>query len=295
MFENFQTGLSLFKTLTIKTLIMSLTSLMYKALYWYINTIDKKKEVLFMNYGYHDSSEKIKLQDTDEINRYSIQLYHRLAKMVDLKNKDIVEIGSGRGGGLAYITKTFIPANALGIDLDMKATKFGNKQYKLNGLSFKQGNAQELPLADESVDIVLNVESSHRYPNMEKFLSEVYRTLKPGGHFLFTDFRFEVKMKGLTHLLAKYDFVKFNEQIINKEVIKALELDTARREELVNRYAPPFLRKSFHDFAGNYGSPTFNHIKSGEIVYFVLCFQKPIRVTISVWLSIFFSMFENVI
>lgn len=263
------------KHYSIKPDIMSLTSLMYKALYWYINTVDKKKEVLFMNYGYHDSTEEIELHHTDEVNRYSIQLYHRLAKMVDIKDKDILEIGSGRGGGIAYIAKHFEPATALGIDLDAKAAKFGNVHYKIDGLTFRQGNAQHLDLVDGNIDIIFNVESSHRYPNMRLFLDEVNRTLKPGGHFLFTDFRHKSEMDALTHLLSQYNFVKFDEQFINKEVIRALELDTARREELVNRYAPPFLRKAFHDFAGNYGSPTFNHIKSGEIVYFVFCFQKP--------------------
>lgn len=254
---------------------MTITSLIYKALYWYISTVDKKKEVLFMNYGYHDSAEAIELHSIDEINRYSIQLYHRLAKMVDLNNKDIVEVGSGRGGGLAYITKRFAPATALGIDLDAKAARFGNKHYNLNGLTFKQGNAQHLDLSDDSIDVVLNVESSHRYSHMHLFLNEVYRILKPGGHFLFTDFRYKDDMVALTRLLAQYKFVRFDEQFINKEVIKALELDAVRREELVNRYAPIFLHKAFHDFAGNSGSPTFNNIKSGEMIYFVFCFQKP--------------------
>jgi len=254
---------------------MNIISLVFKALYWYISTVDKKKEVLFMNYGYHDSSEKIELLDIDEINRYSIQLYHRLAKMVDIKNKDIVEIGSGRGGGIAYITKRFEPASALGIDLDAKAAKFGNAHYKIDGLTFKQGNALHLDLADDSIDIIFNVESSHRYPNMQLFLNEVYRALKPGGHFLFTDFRYKKEMDALIQLLAQYKFVKFDEQFINKEVVKALELDTIRREALVEKYAPFFLHKTFHDFAGNCGSPTFNSLISGEMIYFVFCFQKP--------------------
>ncbi|MEI6554825.1 MAG: class I SAM-dependent methyltransferase [Paludibacter sp.] len=254
---------------------MNFTSLIYKALYWYISTVDKNKEVLFMNYGYHDSFENIELLKVDEINRYSIQLYHRLAKMVDIEGKDIVEIGSGRGGGLAYITKTFKPSTALGIDLNSKASKFGNKHFKLNGLSFKQGNAQQLDLEANSIDIIFNVESSHRYPEMHLFLDEVYRSLKSGGHFLFTDFRPQGEMKSLIHLLSQYNFVKFDEQFINKEVVRALELDTERREALVNKYAPPFLRKSFHDFAGNMGSPTFKGLESGELVYFVFCFQKP--------------------
>ena len=255
---------------------MNLLSLVYKALYWYISTVDKKKEVLFMNYGYHDSSEAIELLDIDEINRYSIQLYHRLAKMVDIKGKDIVEIGSGRGGGIAYITKRFEPASALGIDLDAKAAKFGNAHYKIDGLTFKHGNAQHLDIADNSIDIIFNVESSHRYPNMQLFLNEVYRTLKPGGNFLFTDFRYKKDMEALIQLLAKYQFVKFDEQFVNKEVVKALELDTIRREALVEKYAPLFLHKAFHDFAGNCGSPTFNNLISGEMIYFVFCFQKPL-------------------
>lgn len=256
---------------------MAVPSVLFKLLYWYINTVDKKKEILFMNYGYHDIEESIELHTNDEVNRYSIQLYHRLAKMVEIKDKDIIEVGSGRGGGLAYITKRFKPATAIGIDLDSKAAKFGNKQYNLKGLSFKQGDAQNLDLEKESVDIIFNVESSHRYPKMEHFLDSVYDALKPGGHFLYTDFRSKTDMPVLTHQLAKYDYIKFDEQFINEQVKLALEIDSARRVELVKRFVPFFLQKYINDFAGSQGSPTYKHIESGDMVYFVFCFQKPLK------------------
>lgn len=256
---------------------MAVPSVLFKLLYWYINTVDKKKEILFMNYGYHDIEESIELHTNDEVNRYSIQLYHRLAKMVEIKNKDIVEVGSGRGGGLAYITKRFKPATALGIDLDSKAAKFGNKQYNFKGLSFKQGDAQNLDLADESVDIIFNVESSHRYSKMELFLDSVYSALKPGGHFLYADFRLKTDMGVLTHQLSKYDFIKFDEQFINEQVKLALEIDSARRVALVKKFVPFFLQRYINDFAGSLGSPTYKHIESGEMVYFVFCFQKPLK------------------
>ncbi len=255
---------------------MAVPSILFKLLYWYINTVDKKKEILFMNYGYHDLEESIELHTSDEVNRYSIQLYHRLAKMVEIKDKNIVEVGSGRGGGIAYITKRFKPASALGIDLDFKAAKFGNHQYNLPGLRFQQGDAQNLDLTDESVDILFNVESSHRYPKIELFLDGVYRSLKPGGHFLFTDFRKKEEMPNLTHTLAKYDYIKFDEQFINEQVKLALEIDSARRVALVKKFVPFFLQKYIHDFAGSLGSPTYKNIESGDMVYFVLCFQKPI-------------------
>jgi ubiquinone/menaquinone biosynthesis C-methylase UbiE len=256
---------------------MIFTTLIYKALYWYISTVDKKNEVIFMNYGYHDATESIELHEIDEVNRYSIQLYHRLAKMVDVNEKNIVEIGCGRGGGIAYISKMFTPASAIGVDLNSKAVKFGNTHYELKNLKFEQGNAQSLHFDDESKDIVFNVESSHRYAKMDDFLSEVYRILKPGGYFLFTDFRYKDEMTDLVHLLAQYDFIKFDEQFINNEVNTALDLDAKRREALVEKYAPPFLQKALHNFAGNNGSTTYKQIKDGGIIYFVFCFQKPLK------------------
>ncbi len=256
---------------------MKYASQIYKILYWYISTVDKKNEVIFMNYGYHDATETIELHAIDEVNRYSIQLYHRLAKMVDVNEKNIVEIGCGRGGGIAYITKMFTPASAIGVDLNEKAVKFGNTHYKLNALTFEQGDAQNLHFGNESKDIVFNVESSHRYPKMKNFLDEVYRILKHGGYFLFTDFRYKNEMSELVHLLDQYDFIKFDEQFINNEVNTALDLDSKRREALVEKYAPPFLQKALHNFAGNSGSTTYNQIKDSGIIYFVFCFQKPLK------------------
>lgn len=253
---------------------MSAISMIFKLLYWYISTVDKKKEVIFMNYGYHHEDEVIELHPADEINRYSIQLYHRLAKMGELEGKSLMEVGSGRGGGLSYVFRTFKPLKALGIDLNNTAVKFGNTHYNLDGLSFQQGDAQKLNVPSENFDVIMNVESSHRYPEVKLFLDEVYRCLKPGGKFLYTDFREKHEMEELLHLLSSYDYVKFDEQLINKEVVNSLDKDSERRVELVERLAPPFLKKYIHDFAGSKGSPTYNDFASEQKVYFVFCFQK---------------------
>jgi ubiquinone/menaquinone biosynthesis C-methylase UbiE len=253
---------------------MGLRDLMFRGWYWYVNKADKNAEVLFMNYGYHDDNEKIELSKSDEPNRYSAQLYHRLARTVDLNGKDIVEIGCGRGGGLSYIANSFKPKTALGIDIDARAAKFGNEYYKSKILKFEQGDAQQINLDDASIDIVFNVESSHRYPEMEKFLSEVYRVLKPGGYFLITDFRYSHEMDEYHEMVKKFDFKKFDEQIINPNVVSALEHDTPRREGLVKKLTPKMIHKTALNFAGVIGSETFNQIKKGDYTYFVNCFQK---------------------
>lgn len=115
-----------------------------------------------MNYGYADPDQKIDLHPEEEPHRYSIQLYHYMTESIDFRNKAVVEVGCGRGGGLAYIVKRWAPASAIGIDLCKQAARFCNKYYQLKGLSFFHGDAQNLPLESDSCDIVVNVESSHR-------------------------------------------------------------------------------------------------------------------------------------
>ena len=49
-----------------------LRSIFFKIWYWYISTVDKNAEVIFMNYGYSTEKEELKLGRNDEKNRYSV-------------------------------------------------------------------------------------------------------------------------------------------------------------------------------------------------------------------------------
>jgi ubiquinone/menaquinone biosynthesis C-methylase UbiE len=247
---------------------------LFRAWYWYVNRVDKNAEILFMNYGYSNPDQKVQLLPEEEPNRFSIQLYHLLAASVDISNKKIVEIGCGRGGGLTYITKKFAPSRALGIDLDKIAVSFSNKFYKLNNLSFLLGDAQNLPLADKSYDVLINVESSHRYPDMKAFLNEVNRILKPGGYFLYTDFRYDYEMPEFKKLLETSGMKILKEELITPYVVKALEQDDARKRKLVKKLAPRVLHDIALNFAGTVGSETYNYFKNQKYIYFYYVFQK---------------------
>ena len=238
-------------------MVKYLRKLMFRFWYWYVSTIDKKAEVLFLNYGYFNPEVNIKLETDDEPNRYSIQLYHSLAADINIEKKDIAEIGCGRGGGLSYIARTFSPASALGVDINKRAVNFCNKFHKVKGLSFSQGDAQNLSfIRDNSLDIVINVESSHRYPRRDLFLSEVYRILKPGGYFLYTDFCYDCEKDQLRNHIADSKLNIVKEEDITENVIKALELDDERRRNLVKKLVPRFIRKIALNFAGTVGSET---------------------------------------
>lgn len=247
---------------------------MFKIWYWYVNKVDKNAEILFMNYGYSDDKQEIPLDDQNEPNRYSIQLYHHLTCEIEIKNKDIVEIGCGRGGGLSYITKNFSPATAKGIDMDKLAISFCNRNYTLDNLSFLHGDAQNLSLENNSCDVVINVESSHRYPNMEAFLGEVSRILRPNGYFLFTDFLYDYEIENLKKELELSGMTVLKERFINQEVIAALELDDQRKRQLVKKLTPKLLHKIALNFSGTIGSETFNQFTSHKYIYFSYILKK---------------------
>ena len=137
-----------------------------------------------------------------------------------------------------------------------------------------QGNAQKLSLKSSSCDVVINIESSHRYQNMVAFLKEVSRILRPGGYFLFADFRYNYELEGLKRSLALSGMTVIKERLINQEVIAALKLDDERKCKLINKLVPKLLHKIALNFAGTIGSETFNQFVSGEYVYLSYVLRK---------------------
>jgi ubiquinone/menaquinone biosynthesis C-methylase UbiE len=248
--------------------------LLFRVWYWYISNIDKNAEVTFMNFGYSSPDQKVDLKPDDESNRYSIQLYHMLVSSIDLQGKSLLEIGCGRGGGLSWVAKHFPLKSILGVDLNERASKFSQKYYKIDGLSFMQGDAQKLNIKNDSFDTVLNVESSHRYPDMKAFLGEVKRILRPGGHFLFTDFRYDYEMEELNKQVEEMGLKLIDKKTITPNVVKALELDDNRRRYLVKKLAPKFLHKIALNFSGAIDSETYKFFASGKYEYFSFVLKK---------------------
>jgi ubiquinone/menaquinone biosynthesis C-methylase UbiE len=239
-----------------------------------MNKLDKHHQVIFMNYGYSDPGETVPLDSGDEKNRFSLQLYHHLIKMVDLANKDIVDVGSGRGGGLSYLARTCSPSSMIGIDRGKGSINFSQKHFNHRNLYFLKGDAHQLPLENNSCDILLNVESSHRYGSMELFLSQVNRVLRPGGYFLFADFRYHYEWSEMIKLFNNSGFKVLSEKDITSNILLSLNSDSERRISLVKRYAPRILQKSILNFTGSKGTETYNYFLTRKYTYMSFKLQK---------------------
>ena len=249
---------------------------------WYegMSDLDRDMDMIFMNYGWAaptGSRQEIHLKPEDEPNRYCIQLYHRVAAAVDLQGRDVLEVGSGRGGGASYVARYLGPKSMTGLELASKAVTFCRQYYKTPGLKFVQGSAEELDFPPESFDAVVNVESSHCYNRIDRFFSGVYRVLRPGGYLLYADHRELKEAECWRQQMLAPGFRLVEEEQINDGVVRALELDNDRKLALIDRKVPPLLRSFFHEFAGMQGSHSqYATLRSGQKRYLRFVLQKPL-------------------
>jgi len=237
--------------------------------WWYqrLAKAHKRGDFRFMNYGYKDDKE-LKLSKEDEPNRLFIQLYNMNIRDVVLNGKEVVEVGCGRGGGASWIAKTYTPKKLTAFDFSKDAVGLANKWYSAQeNLSFEVGNAEDLPLEDNSKDIIYNVESSHCYGNVDAFVKEVYRSLKTGGNFCWTDFRDKETMEKLHDTFLDAGFEIVSKKDVTKEVLDALDDINDSKVKGISESVPIGMKKSFETFAGVQGTPVYEAFKAGSLYY----------------------------
>jgi ubiquinone/menaquinone biosynthesis C-methylase UbiE len=169
------------------------------------------------------------------------------------------------------------PAMYTGLDLNPEAIRFCRQRHVMEGLVFLPGDASNLPFGDSTFDVVLNVEASHCYPSFPRFLTEVARVLQPGGYFLYADFRFAGDVPAWERDLAAAPLQQLQSRVINAEVLRGLDQNSARSEALIVRHLPKWLQSLGRDFAGIRGSRIYDAIRAGTFSYRSYCFRKPPR------------------
>ena len=230
----------------------------------------------FMNYGYKYKNQKtLNLTSKDESNRMFIQLYDYVASQIPIKDGEILEVGSGRGGGSSFLSRYHHPKSITGLDYSKSAIKLSNELHgNVDNLFFKLGDAENLPFKDNTFDAVINIESSHCYGNMERFLSEVSRVVRPGGYFGWADLRAKDMVKETEFAFEKSNLTCIYNKTITPEVINALDDIHDTKMKMINNHVPKFLRSAFTDFAGAKNSKIYNSFKSGDAVYLSKVLKK---------------------
>ncbi|MDP1680207.1 MAG: class I SAM-dependent methyltransferase [Burkholderiales bacterium] len=118
--------------------------------------------------------------DQIDVNCPETEIYNRL---LALDNKHILELGCGS----AEITRNIATAGAgrkiTALEVDEIAHEKNLQIRDLPNVTFAIAGAQEIPLEDESVDVVFMFKSLHHVPLdlMDLSMREIKRVLKPGG------------------------------------------------------------------------------------------------------------------
>ena len=245
--------------------------------YWYPSLTRRleAENLTCLNYGYEeDPPMRLPLAESDEKNRYGIQLYHSVASQSDLRGKRVLEVSCGHGGGAAYLARTMEPASYTGLDYNPDGVAFCQRTHHVPGLDFVHGDAENLPFDDNSFDVVVNVEASHAYPHLARFLTEVVRVLRPGGHLLYADFRGHTEFPGWDATLAASGLRQNAHRVINPEVLRGMDGNAQRSQEIIDRLLPAPLRPFGRRFAGVPGTGLYHVLEQGKAEYRMYDFVK---------------------
>ncbi|WHY65201.1 class I SAM-dependent methyltransferase [Neobacillus sp. SuZ13] len=143
-----------------------------------------------------DIKKDVKQQFGKSADSYVSSAIHKdgndLQKLVQLAaitgEEELLDIATGGG----HTANAFAPLlkKVTALDLTPEMLKAAEKFIRGNGhlnVDFKIGDAEYLPFSDGVFDIVTCRIAPHHFPNVNRFVEEVQRVLKPSGQFLLDD------------------------------------------------------------------------------------------------------------
>jgi N-acetylglutamate synthase-like GNAT family acetyltransferase/precorrin-6B methylase 2 len=102
----------------------------------------------------------------------------------------LLDIGSGPGLETSKLARRVDPAWAFGLDPVARMVKVASENARRMGVrnvSFLKGSVEDIPLADESVDVVVSNCVINLAMDKERAMREVLRVLRPGGRLTVAD------------------------------------------------------------------------------------------------------------
>lgn len=107
------------------------------------------------------------------------------------KGDTVLDLGAGAGNDV-FVARAIVGETGKVIGVDMtpemveKATK-NNAKLGFTNVEFKLGEIEALPIDNDSIDVVISNCVLNLVPDKTKAFAEMYRVIKPGGHFSVSD------------------------------------------------------------------------------------------------------------
>ena len=124
----------------------------------------------------------------------STQEYQIISRALALTGTEtILDLACGPGIYTRRFARDASQGNVIGLDLSWPMLKHGYqliKRYRISNVDFLQGDALTLSFARGCFDVVNCAAALHLFGDLPVAFAEVNRTLKPGGRFTFSTFRY---------------------------------------------------------------------------------------------------------
>jgi arsenite methyltransferase len=107
------------------------------------------------------------------------------------KGDVVIDLGSGAGND-AFIARheTGETGKVIGIDFTPSMINLARKNADargFNNVEFRQGDIEQMPVTSNMADVIVSNCVLNLVPNKDGVIKEIYRVLKPGGHFSISD------------------------------------------------------------------------------------------------------------
>lgn len=113
-------------------------------------------------------------------------------EFAEIKPDDtVLDLGSGAGND-CFVARSIVGENGkvTGLDFTPEMIQKANENLtktEFENIKFILGDIENMPLPDNSFDVVISNCVLNLVPDKQKAFSEIYRVLKPGGHFCISD------------------------------------------------------------------------------------------------------------